>query len=446
VSESSVTDLLVDPVTPWQNWSRAESSTPAYRAHPTSVDEVAAVVRAARERGLTIKAIGAGHSFTDIGATIGVMVDISAIAGVIHADAATGRVTLGAGTHLYDLPALLDPLGLALENMGDIDRQTIAGATSTGTHGTGGRFRGLAAQIVAMKLVTANGAVLSVSETENTELLPAVRLGLGALGIVVEITLQCVPSFLLKAVEHPEPFDAVLDSFEQRSVESDHFEFYWWPHTDAVMTKNNTRLPVEGGISPVGPVANWVEETLLSNVVLAMKSGLGTLLPRTIQPLNRLATRVYGDREYTDRSYEVFTAPRRVRFREMEYAIPRHALAQALRDLRGLIERREWDISFPVEIRVAAPDDNWMSTAYQRESAYIAVHRYFRDDHLPYFRAVDQLLRSYDGRPHWGKIHFQDAAELSQRYPRFADFRALRNRLDPDRAFANHYLDRVLGA
>jgi L-gulono-1,4-lactone dehydrogenase len=273
-----------------------------------------------------------------------------------------------------------------------------------------------------------------------------VRLGLGALGIVVEVTLQCVPAFLLKAVEHPEPFDEVLDTFEQRAVESDHFEFYWWPHTDAVMTKNNTRLPADAPLAKVGPVANWVEETLMSNVVLAMKSGLGTLLPRTIQPLNRLATRVYGDREYVDRSYEVFTAPRNVRFREMEYAIPRHALAQALRDLRGLIERKDWDVSFPVEVRVAAPDDIWLSTAYQRESAYIAVHRFWREDHLPYFRAVDQLLRSYDGRPHWGKIHFQDAAELSGRYPRFADFRALRDRLDPDRVFANAYLDRVLGA
>ncbi|MEO8263498.1 MAG: D-arabinono-1,4-lactone oxidase, partial [Pseudolysinimonas sp.] len=411
---------LVDPVTPWQNWSRAESSTPAFRARPTSVDELQAVVRAARERGLTIKAIGAGHSFTDIGATIGVLVDVSGIAGLLDSDTATGRVTLGAGTHLHELPALLDPLGLALENMGDIDRQTIAGATSTGTHGTGARFRGLAAQIVAMKLVTASGELLSVSETENAELLPAVRLGLGALGIAVEITLQCVPSFLLKAIEHPEPFDEVLDSFEQRAVESDHFEFYWWPHTDAVMTKNNTRLPADAELAKVGPFANWVEETLMSNVVLAMKSGLGTLLPRTTQPLNRLATRVYGDREYVDRSYEVFTAPRNVRFRELEYAIPRPALAQALRDLRGLVERKGWNISFPVEVRVAAPDDNWLSTAYQRESAYIAVHKYFRDDHLPYFRAVDQLLRSYDGRPHWGKIHFQDAAELSTRYPRFA--------------------------
>lgn len=443
--------LLVDPVTPWRNWGRSESATPAFRARPTSVDEVVAVVRAARERGLTIKAVGSGHSFTDVAATIGVMVDVSAIEGLIAVDAERHRATLGAGTRLHRLPALLDPHGLALENMGDIDRQTIAGATSTGTHGTGCRFPGLAAQIVALRLVTAAGDVLTVSEAENAELLPAARLGLGALGIVVEVTLQCVPAFLLRAVEHPEPFDGVLDSFEQRATESDHFEFYWWPHTDAVMTKTNTRLPLDptakdAGAKPVGPVANWVEETLLSNGVLALKSGLGTLLPRTVRPLNRLATRVYGDREYTDRSYEVFTAPRNVRFRELEYAIPRAALPEALRELRALIEREGWDISFPVEVRVAAPDDNWLSTAYRRESAYLAVHKYVRDDHLPYFRAVDALLRGFDGRPHWGKIHFQDAASLAPRYPRFEDFRAVRTMLDAERVLANPYLDRVLGS
>jgi len=436
---------LVDPVTPWRNWGRVESATPAYRARPTSVDEVVAVVRAARERGLTVKAIGAGHSFTDIAATVGVLVDVGAIDGLLAVDETTGRVTLGAGTHLYQLPALLDPHGLALENMGDIDRQTIAGATSTGTHGTGARFRGLAAQIVGATLVTASGELLRVDDEHNPTLLPAVRLGLGALGILVEVTLRCVPSFLLRAVEHPEPLDDVLDTFEQRAVESDHFEFYWWPHTDRVMTKNNTRLPIDAVRKPVGPVANWIEESLLQNAALGLMSTVGHLFPRITPSINRLATRVYGDREYTDVSHEVFTAPRRVPFREMEYALPRHAVPQAVRDIQGLIERTGWRISFPVEVRVAAPDENWLSTAYQRESGYIAVHRYHLDDHLPYFRAVDAILRSYDGRPHWGKIHFQDAAELSTRYPRFADFRALRDRLDPDRVFANRYLDRVLG-
>lgn len=437
---------LVDPVTPWRNWSRAESSTPAYRATPTSVDEVVAVVAAARERGLTVKAVGAGHSFTDIAATVGVLVDVGAIDGLLHVDTVRQRATLGAGTNLYQLPALLDPHGLALENMGDIDRQTIAGATSTGTHGTGARYGGLAAQLVGVTLVTADGQLLRVDEEHNPALLPAVRLGLGSLGIVVEVTVQCVPSFLLKAVERPERFDDVLDTFEQRADEADHFEFYYWPHTDVVMTRTNTRLPADAVHKKPGAFSNWVEERLMQNGALGVKSALGAVIPRWTPAINRFATRVYGDRDFTDVSYDVFTSPRTVRFRESEYALPRHAIPRAVRDIRALIERNGWRIGFPIEVRVAAPDDIWMSTAYERESGYIAIHQYWREDHLPYFRAVDKLLRGYEGRPHWGKIHFQDAAELAGRYPRFADFRALRDRLDPERVFANAYLDRVLGA
>ena len=439
-------DDLLRPGGSWRNWGRSEHSTPAFRANPTSVDEVVAVVRAARERGLTVKAVGASHSFTGIAASEGVLVELGGLDGLLAVDIERGRVTLAAGTHLHQLPALLEPYGLALENMGDIDRQTIAGATSTGTHGTGARFRGLAAQLVAVTLVTADGSILRVSETENAELLPAVRLGLGALGIVVEVTVQCVPTFLLRAVEHPEGFDEVLDDFEDRASDADHFEFYWWPHTDRVMTRTNTRLPGDGERRPVGPVANWVEERLMQNGALALKSGLGRLVPALTPSINRLATRVYGDRDLVDRSHEVFTSPRVVRFRESEYAIPREAVPQAVRDIRGLVERKGWRLSFPIEVRVAAADENWLSTAYQRESGYIAVHQYFREDHLPYFRAIDALLRGYDGRPHWGKIHFQESEELATRYPRFRDFGAVRDRLDPDRVFANPYLERVLGA
>ena len=430
---------------PWRNWGRNERSVPAFVARPTSVDEVVALVRAARDRGLPVKAVGAGHSFTAIAATDGVQVDLSGIEGVVAVDLERGRVTLGAGTHLWQLPELLAPYDLALENMGDIDRQTIAGATSTGTHGTGARFGGLATQLVAVTLVLADGTVLRVSETENAELLPAVRLGLGALGLLVEVTVQCVPAFLLRAVEHPEPVDDVLDAFEQRADAHDHFEFYWWPHTDRVMTRTNTRLPGDTPFTPPGRFERWLSDTALQNGALAVKSALNSALPGTVGPVNRFATRVYGDREFTDRSHAVFASPRTVRFRESEYALPRASVPQALRDIRQLIESNGWRISFPIEVRVAAADENWMSTAYQRESGYIAIHRYLRDDFEPYFRAVDALLRGYDGRPHWGKLHFQDAAELATRYPRFADFTALRDRLDPDRVFANPYLERVLG-
>jgi FAD-linked oxidoreductase len=430
----------------WRNWGRSESARPAFFARPTTADEVAAVVRAARERNLTVKVVGAGHSFTAIAATDGVLIDLGGLDGLLAVDAALGRVTLGAGTNLYQLPALLQPHGLALQNMGDIDRQTIAGATSTGTHGTGARFGGLATQITAAVLVTADGSLLRVDEHNNAELLPAVRLGLGALGVLVEVTIQCVPSFLLQAVERPEPFGLVLDEFEERATAVDHFEFYWWPHTEAVMTKNNTRLPGEAERHPIGPVSGWIEDRLLANGALSLMCNLGRIAPKATPGINRLATRVYGDREFTDHSYEVFTAPRNTRFREMEYAVPRASVPQALRDVRGLIEKEGWNISFPIEVRVAAADDNWLSTAQGRDSGYIAVHRYFRDDHQPYMRAVDEIMRRYEGRPHWGKIHFQDAESLAAVYPHHGDFVAARDRLDPDRTFTNRYLDRVLGA
>ena len=437
---------LLGPGAPWRNWGRSESANPAFVARPTTIDEVVAVVCAARDRGLTVKAIGAGHSFTAIAATDGVLIDLSGLHGLFAVDEGLRRVTLGAGTRLYQLPALLAPFGLALENMGDIDRQTIAGATSTGTHGTGADFRGLAAQITGAVLVTADGSVLRVDAAHHPELLPAVRLGLGALGILVELTIQCVPAYLLRAVEHPEGFDEVLDDFSARAKEVDHFEFYWWPHTDRVMTKCNTRLAGDAQRRPVSAVGNFIEERVMSNGALALMCRVGHLAPSLTPSINRLATRVYGDREYTDHSHEVFTAPRRVRFREMEYAVPRRAVPEAVRAVRALIDKHDWRISFPVEVRVAAADDNWLSTAYGRKSGYIAVHRHVSDDHLPYFREVEAVMRDVGGRPHWGKIHFQDAASLAPRYEHFDDFVALRDRLDPERLFANPYLERVLGS
>ena len=430
----------------WRNWGRSEEAHPVFTARPTSVDEVSSIVRYARENGLTVKTVGAGHSFTGIAATDGIMLDLDALDGLRSVDAKLGRVTLGAGTNLHQLPDILRPLGLALENMGDIDRQTIAGATSTGTHGTGARFGGLATQIVGVTLVTADGSVLTVSETSHPELLPAVRLGLGALGVIVELTLQCVPNFLLNAVERPETFDAVLDSFEERALGSDHFEFYWFPHSDGVATKTNTRLPGDAERHPLHPVGEWWEDRFISNGVLALLCNVGRIAPSLTPPINRLATKVYGNRTFTDHSHDVFVSPRTIRFREMEYAIPRAAVPAALRDVRKLIDDKGWSISFPVEVRVARQDDNWLSTAQGRDSGYIAVHRYFRDGPEQYFRAVETIMKHYDGRPHWGKMHYQDAESLARVYPHHGDFVAARNRLDPGHLFTNPYLDRVLGA
>ncbi|HQJ36076.1 MAG TPA: D-arabinono-1,4-lactone oxidase, partial [Rhodoglobus sp.] len=355
------------------------------------------------------------------------------------------RVTLGAGTNLYQLPALLQPHGLALANMGDIDRQTISGATSTGTHGTGTAFGGLATQIRAVTLVTAAGEVLKVSETENPDLLPAAVLGLGALGVVVDLTIECVPTFVLHAVERPEPLETVLAEWSERIAKNDHFEFYVWPHTETALTKTNTRLPGDAPRHPLGAFSGWFDDEFMANGLYRGIVNLGHLAPGTIPPINRLAVKLSGNREFTDFSPNVFTTNRTVRFKEMEYAIPVEQVPAAVAEVRALIADRGWNISFPIEVRSSAPDDLMLSTASGRATGYIAVHRFFREDEREYFGAVESIMRAHDGRPHWGKMHRRTAEDLRPAYPRFDEFVAVRDRLDPDRLFANEYLTRVLG-
>lgn len=433
----------------WRNWARSAHVRPIRVERPTSAAAVQRAVIAAGNSGLRIKAVGAGHSFTGIALAPGVQLDLHDLelsnGRVIAVDAARGRVTLAAGTRMHRLPGLLAPHGLALANMGDIDRQTIAGATSTGTHGTGAGFGGLATQVVALTLVTGDGSLLTVSETENADLLPAARLGLGALGIIVDLTIQCVPTFLLHAVEAAEPLDAVLDDFVDRSALEDHFEFYWFPHTGSALTKTNTRLPGGAARAPLPRASRWFADELLANGLYRATCGLGAVVPPLVPRFSRWAERLSGGRDYTDASPRVFVSRRSVRFRELEYALPRAAVPEALREVRALIESRDWNISFPVEVRSAAADDLWLSTASGRESGYIAVHRYFREDPAEYFQAVEAIMRAHDGRPHWGKMHYQDAETLREAYPRFDDFLAVRDRLDPERRFGNSYLERVLG-
>ena len=412
---------------------------------PGSTGAVRRSVQAAAKRGMRVKAVGAGHSFTGIAVAPGVLLDLVDLTGIVAVDRERSRVTLLAGTRLHQVPRLLAPYGLAMQNLGDIDRQSISGAISTGTHGTGAAFGGIATQVVAVTLVTGDGELLTVNEDENPELLPAVALGLGSLGILVDVTLQCVPAFVLRAVDRPEPLDEVLETLGTRVADADHFEFYWFPHTDVALTKTQTRLPESAPRMPLPRVGRWIDEELLSNGVYRMVCATGALVPSVVPPFSRLAVKLTGNREYTELSNRVLTQNRDVRFREMEYALPAENVRPAFEALRALIDERRWRISFPVEVRFAAADDLWMSTAHGRASGYNAVHRYYREDPTEYFEAVEKIMLSFGGRPHWGKMHTLDADILRDRYPRFDDFVALRDRLDPKRMFANTYLDRVLG-
>ncbi|MDR5698842.1 D-arabinono-1,4-lactone oxidase [Agromyces aerolatus] len=430
----------------WRNWARTEQVRPLRVERPADAGAVQRAVAAAAATGLRVKPAGAGHSFSGIGIAPDVLLDLGALSGIVDADASAARVTLGAGTRLHALPRLLAPLGLAMPNMGDIDRQTISGATSTGTHGTGLAFGGLATQIVAARLVTGAGELLEVSETSRPELLPAVRVGLGALGVLVDVTLQLVPAFVLHAVERPEPLDEVLGTWEDRVEAADHFEFYWFPHTELALTKTNTRLPGDATKRPLGRVARLVDDELVANGLYRVVCAVGRAVPAVIPVFARHVEKLTGNREFTDVSPAVFTTHRSVRFTEMEYALPLEAVPAAFCEVRRLIERRGWRISFPLEVRAAAADENWLSTAYGRRTGYIAVHRYFRENPAEYFGAVEEIMLAHGGRPHWGKMHTLRATELRERYPRFEEFLRVRDELDPERRFANPYLDRVLGA
>ncbi|MFE6774628.1 D-arabinono-1,4-lactone oxidase [Streptomyces sp. NPDC057702] len=428
---------------PWRNWAGNVSARPARVCSPATTAEVADAVRSAAEEGLPVKAVGTGHSFTTVAATEGLLIRPERLSGVHALDVGARAVTVGAGTSLKRLNTTLAAHGLSLTNMGDIMEQTAAGATSTGTHGTGRASASLSAQLTALELVTADGSVLRCSATENADLFAAARIGLGALGVVTALTFAVEPEFLLTAREEPLPFDQVTEDFDRLATENEHFEFYWFPHTGNCLTKRNNRST--GPLDPPGRLSGWVEDELLSNGLFQAACAVGRAVPATIPGIAQLSSRALSARTYTDIPYRVFTSPRRVRFVECEYALPREAAIEALRELRAMIDRSRLRVSFPVEVRTAPADDIPLSTASGRDTAYLAVHMYRGTPHEAYFTAVERIMTAHGGRPHWGKLHSRDAEYLSGVYPRFGEFTAVRDRLDPGRVFGNAYLRRVLG-
>ena len=426
----------------WRNWAGNQKASPVSIDAPRSVAELAALVASASEQGQKVKAVGSGHSFTSAAATNGRMIRLENLSGILHVDRATCRVTVGAGTRLSELNTLLDAEGLALANLGDIAYQTVAGAISTSTHGTGKALTGLAGQVVAMKLVNGLGEIIECSQSVNPHIFDVARVSVGALGVITEYILQAVPSFRLRALEQPMRLDEVLENAHDLASTNDHFEFFWIPHTKWALTKRNNRT--EDELQPLPRVKGWIEKTFMENYAFGAVCRIGRARPSLIP---RLATALpsSGSREYVDQSFKIFASPRIVRFYEMEHALPVEALVPALKEIRAMVDRKGYLLNFPVEVRFTKGDDVPLSTAYGRDSAYIAVHVYKGMECQPFFRDVEDILRAYDARPHWGKMHYREADELSKLYPRWNEFITLRNQLDPQRTFSNAYSDTVFG-
>jgi L-gulono-1,4-lactone dehydrogenase len=439
----------------WHNWAGNVSASPQRSAAPASAAEVATEVGRAADDGLTVRMVGRGHSFTPAAVTEGVLLRPDRLTAIRSVDAAAGTVTVEAGCPLHVLNAELLARGLSLANMGDIQVQTVSGATQTGTHGTGRDVGGMAAQVAGLELVLADGRIatcsadspsggLTLADGGPANLFDAARVGLGALGVVTAVTFRVVPAFLLEAREEPMAWSQVISRLDEFTTDNEHFEFYWFPHSEGCLTKRNNRSP-----GPARPLPRWrylLDDEFLSNSVFGATNQLGRRVPAAIPVINSAAARALGSRTYVDAAYKVFTSPRRVRFKEEEYAVPRAALSDVLAEVRSLFQRRDWRISFPIEVRVTPADDVWLSTAYGRDSAYIAIHVFHPSPHEQYFTDVEAVMTSAGGRPHWGKMHTRDADYLAGAYPRMTEFLAVRDLADPDRRFGNAYLRQVLGS
>ncbi|MEJ7795736.1 MAG: D-arabinono-1,4-lactone oxidase [Nocardioides sp.] len=431
----------------WRNWSGLVSARPTEVYAPRTTADVVAAVVAARAVDTTVKMMGTGHSFTAIAAPEHTMLLPTHLTGIRSLDRDAMTVTAGAGTPLHVLNHELERLGLSLHNMGDIAEQTLAGAVSTGTHGSGGRTASLSAQLAGMELVTGTGEVLQASATENADVFDVARVGLGALGVFTTLTFHVEPLFTLRAHERPMSWPDATAALLDLADAHDHLDAYWFPHTDRMLVKTNDRLdtPPEQA-EPLPSWRAWLEDELLSNTLFEGVNRVVHALPAAIPAINDVSSRLLGERTYSDVAHRVFTSDRKVRFKEMEYAVPRGAGIAALREARRAIDASDWRISFPVEIRVAPADDVPMSTSYGHDSVYLAFHTYAAADHVPYFLSVERIMRDHGGRPHWGKVHTRMVDDLAPSYPRFDEFLALRDRLDPDRVFDNAYLRRVLGS
>jgi L-gulonolactone oxidase len=425
----------------WSNWAGDQRCEPVQQCSPRSLQELSEVVAHAAQTGRTVKVAGSGHSFSECALTDGVMLDLGALDRVLDADGE--HVKVQAGIVLRDLSAVLAERGRAQENLGDIDKQTLAGAISTATHGTGVTLPNISAQVSAVELVTASGEVLELTRESDSEGLLAARVSLGALGVLSAVALRTVPAFTLHRVDRVRDLEDVLGSLKRDVRDNDHYEFFVFPYASNACTisRNRTDAPPR----PRGRLSQGVSEVLLGYY---LAEGLFRLTRRfhgLIPPLNRRAAPLVSEGEYVEASFRVFSSERRFRFTEMEYALPLEHGPEALRRVLEWVARERYPVAFPVECRMVAADDALLSPSFERETFYMAVHQYKGMEWRPYFEAVEAIAGEYGGRPHWGKRHMLERATLAARYPRFEDFLAVRDRLDPQRVFANAYTARCLG-
>ena len=383
----------------WSNWSGSVIAETGRLAAPANEAEVAALVREAAAAGATVRVAGSGHSFVPVVPAEGAILTLDRLAGLLHADPASGRATLLAGTKLHEATHFLWEQGLALPNQGDVDTQSLAGAIATGTHGTGRSYGSISTRLVGARLVTASGDLLDV---DSPDLLPALRVSLGLLGIMTRVTLACVPRYALRERVWQHPIDECLEQLEHNIASHDHYEFFWFPRSDIAESKSLDPVDAEPDTEDPPPLE--------------------------------------GPGERVGWAHRIYPSVRELRFNEMEYAVPAEAGPACFRAVRQRMKERHPKVGWPVEYRTLAADDAWLSPAFGRATVTISVHQDAARPYREFFTDLEPIFRSYGGRPHWGKFHTCTRADLAAAYPRFEEFCALRREFDPAGRFLSPYL------
>jgi FAD/FMN-containing dehydrogenase len=410
-----MTGAALGPGGHWRNWVGNQSFVARHMASPASEDELASVIAAAARRDLGVRVAGSGHSFTPVVATSGLLLSLEKHAGVVAVDHATKRVTVKAGTRIGDVGRALKLEKLSLTNQGDIDTQALAGALSTGTHGTGATLGNMSSQVVGMRLVQPDGSVLDVTDAER---LLAARVSLGLLGAISTITLQAMAAYNLKETVWRDDFEACMEAHDELAATNRHFAFFWCPVPESrhlyclADTSAVSRTPRDFDVCEM-KVMNITDEAPYTRA----------------DGFEKVA--------YSSEIYPIEYVPN---FHELEYAVPVAHGKQALREVRELMLTRHRDCIYPVEYRFTAADDAWISPFFEQDSVTISVSGGPGIDYWDYLRDVDAILRQYGSRPHWGKLHFTNADDMPRLFRRYEAFRALRRELDPAGVFLNDHL------
>ena len=426
----------------WSNWAKTVTCRPAQIAKPRSIDEIAAVVSASAAAGRPVRAVGSGHSYSPLVATEGTILSLDNFQGIEAVDTVAGEVTVRGGTKLRSIGPLLRRHGLAMENLGDTDAQSLAGAISTGTHGSGIALGSVSTQVAGLTLVTATGDVIECSRERDEDVFRAAAVSLGTLGIIARVRLKTVPAYRLERKKQNRQLDEVLAEIDSLVTDNRHFEFWAFPYARRVSTRMSNMTGEEPNVATLKRL--W-ENIVVDTAGLWVLSQAGRLSPAVSRGVARLSARLNSQGTSVDDNYRILATPRYVKLTETEYAVPAEAGPECLREVLEFIEREGIPVNFPLEYRYVAADDLFLSPFYERDSALIDAQQFHGMPYEGYFRGCEAIFRKYGGRPHLGKIHHCDHSQLQALFPGWDDFNRVRRQLDPGGVFMTPYLRGLLG-